>query len=114
MSKTDGINRNCLAYSYRAALKLEECEWKRPRWPWPVRRRTASIDVPKGIPHQGKGENSYDCGEDATFGLGCEAWTVDEAISKMVASVLKSRAKYDGNALAKYPPASVRQAEVRQ
>lgn len=97
---------------YQAKLKLEECEWKRPRWPWPIRRRTAQVEIPVGIPHQGKGENSWDCGEDALFGLSCEAWTVDEAISKTVASALKSRRKYDGDAMAAYPPPSTRQARA--
>lgn len=95
---------------YRATVKLEECTWKRARWPFAIVRRTATVDVPKGIPHQGKGENSWDCGEDALFGLSCEAWTLDEAISKTVASVLKSRRRYDGDAMAVYPPSSQRQA----
>lgn len=93
---------------YRATVKLEECVWKRPRW-FAIVRRTATVDVPQGIPHQGKGENSWDCGEDALHGLSCSAETVDEAIAKTVASALKSRRKYDGNVMAVYPPPSARQ-----
>lgn len=89
--------------AYPGTVTLTEDSWSRPRWPTTKLRR-AKIDVPKGVPHMGKGENSWDCGQDATYGLSTTARTVDEAVSKFVASVLRSRARYDGDAMAVYPP----------
>jgi hypothetical protein len=54
----------------------------------------ADVKIPGGIPHQGKGENAWDCGDDATFGLGCSARTVPEAIGEVVAVCLKDRRSY--------------------
>ncbi len=90
--------------AYPASVTLEFCTWKRPRLPWvSARRKTAKVDLSIGIPHEGKGENSWDCGTDALHSLSVGASTVEEAISKTVESVLGSRRKYDGNVMAKYP-----------
>jgi hypothetical protein len=91
--------------AYPATVELDECTWKRPRW-FATRRRGATVDIPKGIPHEGKGENSWDCGEDRLFGLSAAAETVEGAIAKTVQSALKSRRRYDGNVMAKYPAPS--------
>lgn len=90
--------------AYPATVTLETCTWKRPRLPWvSARRRTAKIDLSIGIPHEGKGENEWDCGKDALLGLSVAASTIEEAISKTVESALRNRRKYDGNVMAKYP-----------
>lgn len=57
---------------YRADCVVDMATWQRPRWPWwPLTRRIerATIDFtpPVGIP--GKGENSYDCDDDATYSV---------------------------------------------
>lgn len=83
--------------SYAGTATLYEARWQRPRWPWPHVRATVKIEVPKGIPHAGKGENSWDCGDDATFGISCAAASIEEAIGKMVAGALHDRRRY-GNA----------------
>jgi hypothetical protein len=80
--------------AYPATVVIEEAEWRRPRWPFPRRRMQADVKIPGGIPHQGKGENAWDCGDDATFGLGCSARTVPEAIGEVVAVCLKDRRSY--------------------
>jgi len=77
--------------AYDAVAKLERCAWKRARWPFARVVLRVSIDVPKGIPVPGKGENSYDCGPDATYGLSCSARTVEQGIGEYVASVLRDR-----------------------
>jgi hypothetical protein len=85
--------------TYPATVELFLSTWTRPRFPFPPiyqELRRAKIDVPSGVGHPGRGENSYDCGDDATYGLTCQADTVEEAIGKFVASVLKSRQKYGG------------------
>ena len=88
---------------YPAIVELEECTWKRPRW-FGHTGFYANVDVKDGIPHEGKGENSWDCGKDAIYGLSIKAKTVEEAIAATVECALRSRRKYDGNVMAKYPP----------
>ena len=48
------------------------------------------------IPVPGKGENSWDCGEDATFSLSCPSTTISEAIGEMVKSCMRTRERYAG------------------
>lgn len=82
---------------YVGTCALHADSWKRPRW---FRRtiRRATIDMDKGqqVPVPGKGENSYDCGEDAVFGITLPAATPDEAVAGLIASVLRSRARHGG------------------
>lgn len=80
--------------SYRATCKISDCTWRRPRSPFKTKRRGAYVDIPGGIGHSGKGENSWDCGDDGLYGLSCDATTPEEAVGRVVASVLKSRRKY--------------------
>lgn len=79
---------------YPAVAKIERCTWKRPRW-FALVRTSAWLDIPKGIPHAGKGENSWDCGDDWLYGIG--GVSVDDAIENARRSVLRSRERY-GNA----------------
>lgn len=82
--------------SYPATIKLCEDSWSRPRGRTVYLLR-ADIDVPGGIPHPGKGENAWDCGEDATYSLCCPAKTAEEAVASMVETVLQSRRRYGGS-----------------
>lgn len=79
--------------SYPATITFHERTAKRPRW-FTDRYITANIkpDEPIGIP--GKGENSWDCDDDALFEMSCGASTVPEAIAAMVQSALRTRGKY--------------------
>lgn len=77
--------------TYQAVAKIERQSWKRPRW-FRHTRTSAWLDIPKGIPHAGKGENSYDCGDDGLFGIGGD--TIDAAILRAQQSVTKSRQRY--------------------
>jgi len=87
---------------YEATVEMGEDRWERARW-FTERIRRAKIDVPQGIPHEGKGESEWNCGEDRTYGLSCTAETVEEAIAKLVQSVLRDRRRYNGNVMAVYP-----------
>jgi hypothetical protein len=78
---------------YHGTAKVEQATWKRPLW-FRKTRVSTWIEVPKGIPFQGKGENSWDCGDDGLFGCGVSGNDVDEAIGHYVASVLHSRRRY--------------------
>jgi len=82
--------------AYECTVRLFESTWKRPRWR-PQRLVRATVDIPVGIPHPGKGENSYDCDEDRCYSLTCPESTVEGAIARVVESVLRSRRKYGGS-----------------
>lgn len=88
--------------AYPATVVLERSTWKRPRW-FATVGRYADVKIAKGIPHQGKGENSWDCGEDRLFGRSCKAETLEQAIAGTVETALRSRRRYDGNVMASYP-----------
>lgn len=82
---------------YKATYKKFISYWKRPRYLFSKQLLRISIDIPVGIPHPGKGENSWDCGMDATFGVtmsikGNE--TIGEICERLVIDNLKIRRKY--------------------
>lgn len=90
---------------YPATWEKVHYERGHERWPGTWRDRftgsdeqaTVSIkDVPGGIPHWGKGENSYDCGMDGSFGISGGFRTVEAAIGAMVESSLRDRRRYGG------------------
>lgn len=80
--------------AYPARIRLFTGEWK-GRF-GTKRLRRAEIEVEGGIPFPGKGENSWDCGEDATYSLTCLADSEWDAIGKMVSSVLRDRYRNGG------------------
>lgn len=85
---------------YPARVKMSLETWARPRWPfWPMRTevKRAHVDIPGGIGMPGKGENSWDLGDDATHGLTCPASSVEDAIGKVVAGVLHDRQRRGGS-----------------
>lgn len=82
--------------SYKGSVELRRETWKRPRLLWRSHEVVrAHIETDKDpIPHPGKGDSSWDCGEDATYGLTCPADSVSDAIGKMVGSVMRDRERY--------------------
>lgn len=77
---------------YLALATPERGVWRR-RWYVPARvRESVWLEIPGGIPHSGKGENSWDCGDDGLCGIGGE--NVEDAIANAVRSSLKSRRRY--------------------
>jgi hypothetical protein len=81
--------------SYRATYKKELFTWKRPRSLFKKQRIDYWLDIPSGIPHEGKGENSWDCDEDGLFG--CGGGTLEEAIANAVRHSLRDRKRYGGS-----------------
>lgn len=79
--------------AYHGVAKIERRTWKRRFW-FAKSRVSTSIDCPKGIPFQGKGENSWDCGDDGLFGWGADGASIEHAIAHGVESVLVSRRRY--------------------
>lgn len=62
----------------------------------PRRHTSISIDVPGGIPVEGKGENSYDCGMDGVFGESGPDCPITAATERLAASVIKDRKRHGG------------------
>lgn len=84
---------------YPVRVQIEECVWKRPRWPFPIRRIDATVDVADGgcVPIPGKGENSWDCGEDGVYSSGfSHCPSAQDAVERFAASILKRRQQYGG------------------
>jgi hypothetical protein len=77
-------------------IQLTEDSWKRPRLPKPMIVRRARIESEKGIPVPGKGENSWDCDDDAIFSSTFPADSFDAALNHLRESVLKTRQQYGG------------------
>jgi len=77
----------------------------------PRRHRSVWLKVDGGIPCEGKGENSWDCGMDGVFGI--SGATLEEAVGNMVAAVLRDRERYGGpHDLDR--PMTVAEAEARE
>lgn len=77
---------------YAAVLTPQRQTWTRPRWFRHV-RDSFDISIPNGIPFAGKGENSWDCGDDGLFGMSADG-TVEQAIEAVRGTVLRSRQRY--------------------
>lgn len=81
---------------YPAIVTFYQQTWKRPRWPVAKRRDGAKVNAGQGVPIPGKGENSWDCGEDAIFSSGSSTTTMEGAIQDFIASVMHTRERYGG------------------
>lgn len=82
--------------TYAATAKLTLDRWKGRFHTKSVKR--VIIDMAEGqqIPVPGKGENSWDCGEDATYSITCAAHTIEEGVGHLVGSVLRTRWRRGG------------------
>lgn len=60
----------------------------------PRTHRYVDLSIENGIPIEGKGENSWDCGMDGLFG--CGGSSVADAVGSATAHVLKYRDRYGG------------------
>ena len=87
---------------YPAAWEEEETTSRYVRFPGtlldrirgPFRRQNVTVRVEGGIPSEGKGENSWDCGMDGTFAVGSAS--LSEAIEHYASSVLRDRKRNGG------------------
>lgn len=76
---------------YPAKATRETRTWRR-RFGITKTRESVWLDIDGCIPYSGKGENSWDCGDDGLCGIGGD--TLEKAIGNAVASALKSRRRY--------------------
>lgn len=89
---------------YDGIYKVQTITRRYERWPGrlldllcgPQRWKSVAVSVDGGIPIQGKGENSYDCGMDGLFSISGGFATVEDAVAGAVKSVLRDRKRYGG------------------
>lgn len=94
--------------NYAATAQHERMTWRRPRW-FAKTRIYTNVNVPNGgLPHSGKGENSWDCGDDGLCGYSVEGLSLAKAIARGVESTLESRKRYG------MPSAEAMKAAVRR
>jgi hypothetical protein len=80
---------------YDGVWTLTRETWKRPRWPFLSHERVGSwVEVEHPPAHSGKGENSWDCGDDGIFGAGSSEKTPMLAVGDYVKAVLRNRERY--------------------
>ena len=96
---------------YEAVATKKEATRKRPRW-FGKTETFVNLDIDIGIPHEGKGESDYNCGEDSLHGISGDNY--EHAIARAVQSVLESRRKYDGNRDAVYPTPEERAKKIAE
>lgn len=84
--------------SYPAVVTTERVRWQRPRWfvaPWMFR---STVEVPGGVPIPGKGENAWDCDDDAIYSSTGSADLVqvqpEQAAERLADSVRQRRQRY--------------------
>lgn len=81
---------------YRAQAQLTDDTWKRPRLPWRRVVRRAHVEIPEGIPFPGKGENDWDCDDDAQYGATLPAESLEEAETLIRQNILEMRQERGG------------------
>lgn len=87
---------------YQATAKRTTTTTRHVRFPgtWvdrligPRVRSYVDLSIEGGIPSWGKGENSWDCGMDGTFGV--SGSTIEEAVGNAVSSTMRDRERYGG------------------
>lgn len=82
---------------YPVQVVIERRTWTRPRWPWSRKVRiSANVSSEKGLPIPGKGENGWDCDDDAYYSIGTPTATVIDAVQHAAKQVLETRMRYGG------------------
>lgn len=68
-------------------------------WPFSRTQRRWHVTPSKPLPVPGKGENSWDCDDDAihSMSLGTDCTTLHDAVGRVIASVYRDRLKYGGS-----------------
>jgi hypothetical protein len=83
--------------TYDATVELKRGTWRRRRlfaWMPKVHHFTGGITPDKPIPVPGKGENSWDCDDDAIHSSSGPYSTVHQAVAALVDSVYRQRTRY--------------------
>lgn len=81
--------------AYPATARFFETTHWRARAPFAKRRvLRCEIEVPEGIPVEGKCESGWDCGEDRTYAMTCPANSIEQGIAALVESALRDRRRF--------------------
>lgn len=72
-------------------IQHERRTWKRPRWPKALVKECFDVDCIAGCPIPGKGDNGWDCGDDAIYGTGFSVATAEEAAERFAQKVMEIR-----------------------
>jgi len=82
---------------YPCTVTINEDTWLRPRWPFVWKRLIRSeIKPDTPIAHPGKGENSWDCDEDAMHSIYGPYNNTLDAVMEAAKSVMHDRLRYGG------------------
>lgn len=81
--------------NYPCTVTLTRSEFRRPRWPFNrLVTYNANVEPDVPIPVPGKGENSWDCDDDAIYSSFMGARSVAEAVTEVAQSALRTRERY--------------------
>lgn len=80
---------------YPCSVTMELVRWKRKRW-FAFYRQRANVAFEIPVPVPGKGENGWDCGDDALCESSFIADSLEEALDKVRADVIKTRTNRGG------------------
>ena len=83
--------------SYPCTVTIKHVSWWRPRWPKIHTIQRGHIQMHTPIPFPGKGENGWDCDDDALCTMSTPAGTISEVINKVRQSVEHDRQRYGGD-----------------
>lgn len=81
---------------YHATYEIHNVTKSWPRFRRPKVNTSGRISVEGGIYVPGKGENSWDCGDDAIYSVGSRDATEEALVASFVSSVYRSRLRYGG------------------
>lgn len=85
--------------NYPCLVAFERVTWGRRRWPWSRKTRThADVEMLIPVPEPGKGENSWDIDDDATYALSGAFRTVADATAAVASSAMRRRESYGSGA----------------
>lgn len=73
---------------FEAVVKSEHRTWKRARAWWQEETRSFYVNVDQPPQFAGKGENSWDCGDDGIYGMNVKARTPEAAVQGYIKAVM--------------------------
>jgi hypothetical protein len=83
--------------SYPARFKIYIARWEYPRW-FTQTKEMIEFKMVEGIPIPGKGENSWDCGDDAVMGTTKEhRGSLRDAMNEVAMDAMKTRIRHGGS-----------------
>lgn len=107
--KTEPVEIPMPERTYKGVATLSKVTWGFEKLPRMFDQELLSVEIKmdegEAIPHPGKGENSWDCGEDATYSSSGPARSIEEAIGSLVGSTLRARRRHGGRSWRPAPKA---------